>query len=233
MFPAQSNRPRLLGTEFSPLAVYWLGGAADNVDRSGNGRNLTLDPAVTGAANYQIGRSGMRRSGVLGTRSDAAFRITGAISVIALVHVTATSTGGVIAACGVPGATAATNVLWALGLTNTTAAWLTYFAEFNTGSDVAYTIAGGHQPLGDWTAIGFTRNSAGTGVKIYQDGILQGTSGVLAAPNNGGSSVLGIGGYSDNNGPLSKPLDQIGIYGAELTAAQMAYLARRMLGPTS
>ena len=216
MIPLVSRRPAKLPVLFSPIALYYFDGASDVTDQSGNARTLTiattpsdaLSPVKSKKASY-AGRY---------TRTDAALRLTGSMTALAIVHADALTSTRFIAGCGVPGASGATNVLWSLG-TNVQA--LRYFAESGaSGTDTSLSV--GQALLGEFMAISLVR-TGGTAISLAINGVEVG-SGTCTAPDTGGSSVFSVGGDSGGGNLWAQTIDQLAVYGSALTPAQLKYL---------
>lgn len=238
MIPSYSARPRIFPTLFSPLALYRFTAANDFSDSSGNSRTLTATGSPATPTVYAPGVSAQKGAilnpgETIASRTDSALCLAGAMSIWSLVwvnHFTAVA-GCSIARCGNAIGGVGTRVNWSLDLTQSSSfPVIQYFHQ--AGSD---QVALSTRLVKGWSVLGFTRNTAGTVVKFYANGLNIATSGTLTAPTLSSSAITSIGGIpvligGFGKGPFARPIDQVGIYGSELTAAQMMYIARYVLG---
>lgn len=216
MIPSSTRRPARLPVRFSPLALYYLDGTADVADQSGNGRTLTIATSPSEGLSPVKGKQATYAGRY--TRTDAALRLTGSMTALAIVHADALSSTRFVCGCGVPGASSGTNVLWSLG-TNVQA--LRYFAESGSGTDTEFSA--GQALLGEFMMISLVR-TGGTAIRLAINGVEIG-SGTCTQPDGGGSSVFSIGGDSGGGNLWAQTIDQVAVYGSALTSAQLRYLA--------
>jgi hypothetical protein len=217
MRAAIGRRPAKLPAVFSPLCLYHFDGTTDGADQSGNSRTLTIGttPTLSGSI------VGAKKGAYAGkyTRTDAALRLTGAMTALAIVHTTSLSGGKIIMGCGVPGTSGATNVLWSLG---TNGANIRYFAESGaTGVDTS--LAGAQVLTGEFCMLSM-RRSSGTAISLAINGVAL-VTGTCTQPDNGGSSVFSVGGDSAGGNAWGALIDQCAVYGSALSDAQLQYLA--------
>lgn len=196
-------------------------------DYSGNGRTLTVG-TVTASPGIAMGRGSVKGSSTsVATSTNAAFRLQAAMSCIVLVNTrVSAAASGTFVSVGVAGG-GATAVQWSLGSSGT-GAWQ-YFHETAGGADVVYAPTTVSPIAAGWFVAGFTRSAGGI-VKLYGNGTLLATSGVLAMPTDGASANLSIGAVSGGGFATNADMAQLGVYSAELTAAQMLRGARLLMG---
>jgi len=221
MLPSVNRRPRQLPVAFSPLCVYWFDGAADATDRSGNGRTLTIATSPTEIAGPAEGKKGAYAGRY--TLTDAALRLTGSMTAVALIQPDTLTGGRIVVGCGTAGASSATNLQWSLG---TNAAALRYFAESGAGVDT--TFSAGRPLLGDWQLVHLRRSSA-TAIALGINGVDLGT-GTCTAPDGGGSSVFSIGGDAGGANLWSQGIAGVAVWNSSLSDRQLRWLARACLG---
>ena len=221
----------LHGLDHSPLALYQFNG--DGVDSSGNARDLT----PTGTIEYYSGHVGMafRQNGTdKFTRTDAAFAITGELSVMALVHLdTVASAVYAVATYDGVAVTQAENKLWALQLeADGTYLFPRYQHQHGVGTPDVVTSSseGKHVTPGEWVWVGFTRDSAGTGIKLFINGELATSETLADPPDGGGSSFLNVGSDGAGDGDFLGVVQSLKIVGAELTEAEMKAEYERCFG---
>lgn len=197
-------------------------------DFSGNARTLAASGTVTASPGIAPSRGSAKSSASIGQQASAAFQLQAAMSLICLVNVRLSAQSNQnFVSCGIAGASAPTNLQWALG-TSATGTWQ-YFHENGAGVDVVYSPASVSSLGVGWQVMGFTRSAGGV-VRFYGNGVLLSTSGALAAPTGGGSSQLSVGAFQGGTFPCNADIAQVGVYSAELTAAQMLRQSRILLG---
>jgi hypothetical protein len=198
-----------------------------NTDYSGNARTLAAAGTVTASSGYNT-RGACKSTGAIGQQANAAFQLQGAMSMMLLANLRLNATANQnFAACGLAGAVAATNLQWSLG--TAAGGGLQYFHETGAGVDVVYAPTTVSPTTAGWQVLGFTRSATGV-VKFYGNGVLLSTSAALGAPTGGASSQLAIGAFQGGTFAANADVAQIGVYSAELTAAQMLLGARQLLG---
>lgn len=211
----------------SPLARYDFEG--NILDSSGNGLHLSGSAVFRALYENAIGLSGSlcNRGGI----SDPALRVTGDITVNALVVMRAAPTGLYVAAFQAPGETTAANFLWSLQIASQNQ--LAFLSEHDAPPTLAINDAffSNAAPLG-LPAFGVPfllsmRRKAGV-VSYAVQGVPYGDpSPVLLTPNGGTAAQLTI------NDPGSGAVDLLGleIIGSALTDAQIKARYNLTLGP--
>lgn len=213
------------------LADYPLTGdgvSADLNDYSGNGYHLTgiaqLAPSLVYNETGIVDAAGAPRP----NRTEAALRLTGAMSFIAMADCSFTNVQYMVG-CGGSGELSANNDLYAFGVGADGAnnRCLRYVSENGAGvnSDFQGTVAGNMQMVrGRHEFVGFTRSSDGTTVILYRGDsttLYSQTSGTLTAPDGGGSSVFRLMALGDGNSPWLGGLERVKVFDHVLTGAEM------------
>ena len=218
----------LHGLDHSPLGLYQLQG--DGTDASGNGRDLTAN----GSSVYSAGWAGTaayieNTNAQTFSRSDASFAVTGALSVYGLIKADSiTGDFRTIAGYSTNGGTSADNTLWQMYL-DTSSTSLVYFHQNGTVNNNIFDSSV-PIPLHEWVWIGFTRDSAGTGIKLFVNGELIGSSTLGNAPDGGGNSNLEIGRQDASDNMFDGLIQSVKIVSSELTEAEMKAEYERCFG---
>jgi hypothetical protein len=208
---------------FSPLGT-WLsvGADADLVDTSGNGRNLTKGVTISPAGGAEMGLLSTSYPGRYAS-ADAAFRIAGALSYEYLCcPVLNSATFASALACGAGTGGSANNLQYDLFIANVSGASKWQHRQ-QSGANITVTLTGAIVAYG-WQHVCVTRGST---TKFYLNGALV-SSAALAPPDGGASGQLFLGGTSGNQASVN--VQKGSIWGSELTAAQVLYLAHLRLG---
>lgn len=210
-------------TLYDPIGLWQFNGS--KVDASGHGLDLSLGAGTE----LYAALGGTRLTGAYFDGStyfshafDALLQIPGAITIECLVSfpfAAAAPNSYWFAEFAGPDEDPVNNMLYSLALGS--AHW-SYLAEKDGGVNIPYDGGRYNIPIGVPTHLALTR-SAGQVVKMYMQGTLFATSGVLDAPTDGTASILRIG--SDNGGtgllPSGTTLASMKICAIELTAAQI------------
>ncbi len=222
--PEPSFEPR-----FSPLGC-WLsdGSDANLVDLSGNGQDLTKLVTIIRASGYGVARFGTSYPGRYSRTAPASFQLTGAMSYeyLCINYMNGASTGYGFQ-CGSGSGSSTTNILWGLRM-ETGSGPPRWGHRQQSGSAVNADLSGPAIPFGpQHVCVTRAAPSGGTTlVKLYVNGGLA-SSGNLTTPTGGSASDLLWGGTAGAQAPL---ISQWGsVWASELTAAQVAYLARSRL----
>lgn len=121
---------------------------------------------------------------------NASTRITGALTLMAWVRVNQLDGGTIIDCTGDQAiASTAQNTLYRLFHTGGTISYCHDDATQTTITKNFNTIL----PVGQWTHVAITRDSIGTGVKLYVNGLLADSTTLSAAPSDGSQAYLGVG----------------------------------------
>ena len=221
---------RLFDTEHNPLGLYLFQG--NGTDSSGNGRDLSnLDGTPTYGDGF-VGLSFEQNNNVGLTRTDSTFETLGAISVYAVVKLVSTTNANFTVACYDGGdETEANNNLWSLDLVSTGGDLsVRYFHEYGAGSNELLLPTGIGASRDEWIMVGWTRDSAGTGVKIFLNGEVIGSTTLTNAPTGGTTSDLVIGRVGNVANLFTGKISAVKIVGSELTEAEMKKEYQRAFG---
>lgn len=215
---------------FSPLAC-WLsdGSDANLVDLSGNSQDLTKLVTIIKASGYGIGRIGTSYPGRYSRAAPASLQLLGAMSLeyVCINYMNGASTGFAFQ-CGTSAGASTTNILYSLRMETASGPPRWQWRQQN-GANVNSDVAGPAIPFGPQHVLVTRAAPSGgtTAVKIYVNGGLGG-SGSPTTPTGGSLSDVIWGGTAGAQAPL---ISQWGsIWNRELTAAEVAYLARLRLG---
>jgi hypothetical protein len=214
----------IYSARFSPLGTWLSAGAdADLTDTSGNGRTLTKGVTITPAPGAEMGRLATAYLWRYAS-ANAAFLIAGAVSYEYLCQpVLNSATFASALAFGSGGGGSANNLQYELFIANSAGASRWQHRQ-QSGANVTVTLTGPVVPYG-WQHVCVTRSGA-QACKMYVNGALM-ASATLAAPDGGASGQLFWMGTSGNQAAAT--FQQGSVWGAELTAAQVAYLAKLRL----
>ena len=230
-------------TTFSPTGLYNFVKDSELVDSSGNSKTLTQDDAPVDDVDFIPGQAAGLSHFSYYRNSNTDFKYTGAMSFCCLFYTPQSNSDASTPQhyfCKFDGQSAVGAALYGLQITPTGAGYsgppeIRYFHE--SEACTAFAVATGKLiPTNhEWHHVAFTRDSNGTGVKIYLDGaeVASGTAGF--AP---GSAVMQNSGYFMLGNIYNFPNVQntiyvqtsCAIYDQELSANQIKYLARKTLG---
>lgn len=184
------------------------------------GTTLTADVAGTACPSQVLAQKCYSAARYSVALSGA--RLTGAVSAVALIIADATTgTDGAVVACY-----GSTTTRWLLRVIGTTQ--VIEYAHHDSGGTLRSGSAG-KVPLGLPTVIGFSRDSAGTGITIYVGGVAAGSFTAAAAPGSSGTPSLVIGGYTGQSAAPVARVEDVAVFSAALTARQHRSLAASML----
>lgn len=214
----------------SPLGCWASDGTDSNLtDLSGNAKTLTKGGTIypcEGIRPDQLAAS----YGRSWTRTDNAFLLTAAMSFEILVRATYNlASAGTMFQYGTGSGGSTNNVPYKLAQTVGSpagAAWWQFSSQ--SGANVNATLNWNAYCDMAWQHLAVTRSAPSAGsctVKCFLNGV-QTNTGSLTQPSDGssGAATLTIGGTSNFNFQCAS------VYSAELTAAQVAYLARLRMG---
>jgi Concanavalin A-like lectin/glucanases superfamily len=212
----------LLDVRHSPLG-HWILGSTPTVDLSGNSKTLTGSASAVMPSLDYVNQS-IQTGGLL--RTDSAFQLFGAVSGECVVCPASISALQVLMAYGGNGETLDTNFAWYLSISST--GLLEYLHE--TGAGTNHFVGGGKVLVGQWLHLAFTRDAAGTGVKLYTNGLQCGAGTTALAPAGATSAQLGVMRSPEAAaGAFTGAAAMVAIYNSELSAAQILALAKRRL----
>ena len=220
-------------TTFSPTGLYNFVKGSELNDSSGNGsaKNLTEYNAATDDSDFAFGQAeGLSHFSYY--RNNASdFQYTGAMSFCGLINVQKLDTDAsndnvAIVVCDSGGG-------------GNDARFSLYFNPDHKLRYFHQTDGVNSELVADrrvrsrhtWSHVAFTRDSNGTGIKIYLNGdeVASGTLG--SGPGTQGTGYLAFGGaHNASNETNDVIISSCAIYDQELTANQIKYLARKTLG---
>lgn len=228
-------------TTFSPTGLYNFATGSLLTDSSGNSKTLTENDAPLDEGDYIPAIAGGLSHFDFYRNSTTDFKYTGAMSFCCLFRTRANEVDATSNAhyfVSFDGAGAAGPSMYALQITRLGGVLpyqIGYLHESQQGTyhrvDTYATIPNNHE----WHHVAFTRDSNGTGVKVYLDGteVASGTTtkspGEDVAQNSGYFSLGTIYNFSNT---LNSTVTQAScaIYDQELSAGQIRYLAQKTLG---
>lgn len=219
---------QLHDTTHSPAALYQLNNpSARGEDTSGNSRTLSVSNVLVapGWVGTSVAYSNIPAGSLENNQSDSYWANSSALSVYGMVNFSnRTSVATVVAISATDG----TFQYWALELGVTNTADITY-THHNSGGVLRQAQSGYATVIPQvWCHVGFTRDSAGTGIKLYLDGIEKFSTTLADAPgtHTPASSRFTL---SSSSVPIYT-WSSIKVVNAELTAAQMKAEHARMFG---
>lgn len=202
------------GTDNTPLGLWQLDG--DLTDASGNGFDLSGTPDA-----YTPGRVGLalRTTGAGVSRtSGSELNLTGAMSLCAWVFPTSLSGSPEIVCHAASGETSATNFTYQIGIDSGA---ITYFHEYGSGTNLSSVVSGYDLSVNSWNWIGFTRDSLGTGLKIFLNDTKVHDVTLSNAASGGGSGGLYVGSTPTTAEKWPGLISSLAIFDSELTEVQM------------
>jgi len=218
-------------TTFSPTGLYNFVKDSELADSSGNNKTLTEYNAATDDSDFVFGQAeGLSHFSYY--RNDASdFQYTGAMSFCCFINVQkldtdATNDNVAIVVCDTGGA--GNDARFSLYFNSDHK--LRYHHQTN-GSNSELVANSRVRSRHTWNHVAFTRDSNGTGIKIYLNGdeVASGTLGT--APGTQGNGYLAFGGgHNASNETNDVILSSCAVYNQELSANQIKYLARKTLG---
>jgi len=228
-------------TTFSPTGLWNFVKGSELVDSSGNSKTLTEQDAPIDEVDFVPGEAEGLSHFSYYRNSNTDFKYTGAMSFCCLFYTTddepdSTSKAHYFVSFDGSGAVGAS--MYALQITRIGGVLpyqIGYVHESQQGTyhrvDTHANIPTAH----DWHHVAFTRDSNGTGVKVYLNGneVASGTTtkapGEDVAQNSGYFSVGNLYNFPNTLNPTYVQTS-CAIYDKELTANQIKYLARKTLG---
>lgn len=203
----------------------------DVKDRSGNGLDLDAGVSAVQYSTIQGKRCAYRPGNSAWGRSthDTELTILGALTCHQLVCVTAEpGTAAWYFSFGAAGATEADNELYSLiSQSGSDGDKFVYHSENGAGVDSnhAFDIV----PIKYWQLLTLTRNSAGTSVNLYVNGILSGASpGSVTAPTGGTTALFTMHNPSSGTGSVASYVGDMVIQSEELSAAAVLAVAQQV-----
>ena len=150
-------------TTFSPTGLYNFVKGSEMTDSSGNGKDLIQTDEATEAADFLPGAAEGLLHGIYYRNNTNDFQYTGAMSLAGLCFMT-TYTPDQFIQIGTANNTGTVDALYALQITTSG-----IFRYAHQNSATAYTVASDqiNYSLHEWHHFCFTRDSNGTGIKLY------------------------------------------------------------------
>jgi len=225
--PAPTKNARAFPDTLNLRAAWDFDPDTNNTSRGGAFTLLGAAAAVPGRNSGTFARSGARLY-----LADASFNHLGAISVVAEVFPYGVGIDATIAEYG--GASSAVvgqRVRWGLRAGGDGNASIGYYCERDNGGVLAVETLTSPAvlELNKWQLVGFTRREAGTTVALFIDGVPVASSDAMHAPSGGnaGSQLNLLQNLRAGSNLFPGHLGRWAVYSRELTAEQMAWLARR------
>lgn len=216
----------LTPTLYSPLAQWALRGAPNTsityLDRSGNGRHITsgtpvpVPSRIPGFTGISGKNPGLKLSGV-------GLRLLGELTITCKAWIVSSSAVQVILDCSRSGVGSANNTLYTVGVSNNLPF---YYRETGAGSGLGTGMSSAPQP-GVWSWLSWRR--AASGDMTYGIGTTYQTV-VEAPPTDGSAADITIGTDNEPGQPWLGGLEDLSIWGARLTDAQLLELHNVAMG---
>ena len=219
---------------FAPTGLWNFVQGNELVDSSGNGKNLTQDDAPTDSDMFVTGEAeGLTHFGFY--RNDSAeFNYVGAMSLCCLVRSSdwvPNSSNNYVQLGMCDFYTGAPDARFSFQVTPT---GILRYAHQTSG--VLHSVVADrlYRDREAWQHLAFTRDSAGTAVKIYVNGVLVKSATTGAAPGTTGTAYLSLGEMHGSSSALSTNYTEtsVAIFDKELSGDEIKYLARKTLGYT-
>lgn len=228
-------------TTFGPTGLYNFVNGSLLTDSSGNNKNLTEDDAPIDEVDFIPGGAEGLSHFTYYRNSNTDFKYTGAMSFCCLFYTTddePDSSNNQHYFVSFDGSGAVGASMYALQITKIggTLPYEIHYAHESQQGEVYRIGTGANIPRHhEWHHLAFTRDSNGTGVKVYLDGLEVASATLAKAPGadvaqNSGFFALGnIYNFTNARNSIYTQ-SSCAIYDKELTANQIKYLARKTLG---
>ena len=219
-------------TTFSPTGLYNFVKGNELVDSSGNSKTLTENDTPTDDVDFSFGAAEGLSHFIYYRNDSNDFNYTGSMSYACLIYTTGSIPDSVnkhaqLGLCDSNGA--GNDARWSLQINNT--GYLRY-AHQNNGNLTTAVVDRKVREHYKWNHVAFTRDSNGTGIKIYFNGQQVHSETVGEAPGTQGTAYYCVGDIENfgNTRTNTVVVTSCAIYDQELTANQIKYLARKTLG---
>jgi len=218
-------------TTFSPTGLYNFVKDSELVDSSGNSKTLTEYNAATDDSDFIFGEAEGLSHFSYYRNNGSDFQYTGSMSFCGLVNVQKFDTDAsndhvAIVICDTGGAGNDAR----FGLYFNPDYKLRYFHQ-NNGSNSELVASSRVRSRHTWHHVAFTKDSNGTGIKIYLNGVEVASGTLGSASGTQGTGYLAFGGaHNATNETNDVVISSCAIYDQELSANQIKYLARKTLG---
>jgi len=232
-------------TTFSPQGLYNFIDGSVTTDSSGNNRTLTESESATNDSDFIPGQADGLSHFTLYRNNTGDFNYTGAMSYCCLINTSqfipdSSNSHALLGGWegGASGASINANVDARYMFQINNSGHLRYNHQTNSVSGTAtnnlVTTDDKVRSLHEWQHAAFTRDSNGTAIKIYLDGIEIKSATLGAAPGThaADNGYFAIGDIYNYNRTLTNSviISSCAIYNQELSANQIKYLARKTLG---
>jgi len=219
-------------TTFSPTGLYNFVKDSELVDSSGNSKTLTESDAATDDADFLFGEAEGLSHFSYYRNNSGDFNYTGAMSYACLVYTTGSipDSANKHAQLGLcDGNGGGNDSRWSLQINST--GHLRY-AHQNNGSLSTAVVNRKVREHYQWNHVAFTRDSNGTGIKIYFNGKQVHSETLGQGPGTQGTAYYCVGDIEsfENTRTNTVVVTSCAIYDQELSANQIKYLARKTLG---
>lgn len=232
-------------TTFSPAGLYNFVDGSITTDSSGNNKTLTESETATNDSDFLAGSADGLSHFTLYRNDTNDFNYTGAMSYCCLINTSqfipdSSNSHALLGGWegGASGSSLNTNVDARYMFQINNSGHLRYNHQTNSASGTAtnnlVTTDDKVRSLHEWQHVAFTRDSNGTAIKIYLDGIEIKSATVANAPgtHTASSGYFSIGDIYNYNRTLTNSviISSCAIYSQELSANQIKYLAGKTLG---
>ncbi len=232
-------------TTFSPEGLYNFVDGSVTTDSSGNNRALTESESATNDSDFIPGQADGLSHFTLYRNNTGDFNYTGAMSYCCLINTSqfvpdSANSHALLGGWegGASGSSINANVDARYMFQINSSGHLRYNHQTNSVSGTAtnnlVTTDDKVRSLHEWQHAAFTRDSNGTAIKIYLDGveIKSATLGAGPGTHTADNGYFAIGDIYNYNRTLTNSviISSCAIYNQELSSGQIRYLARKTLG---
>lgn len=224
------------GLALAPLALWQLDTLTGYlVDSSGNGFTLTQSGTHATIAAPVIGKTGKTfASSAYFIRNNIGPVMLGAATAFCAVRPSGAGIYWLLSGGGVGGTASPTdNINWGLRIIDNRVAYYHETATRTAHNSIPATTWNGLLTANEWHVVGFTRNSAGTGIKLFANGAVIHTDTLTAPTTSGTQTNVIVGIKPGGSEPYSGSMCGIHIFNTELTEADMLYFATAILKQVS
>ena len=219
-------------TTFSPTGLYNFVSGSLLTDSSGNSKTLTESDEAVDDVDFSFGAAEGLSHFSYYRNNSGDFNYTGAMSYACLIFTTgsipdSSNKHAQLGLCDSNGG--GNDARWSLQINNT--GYLRY-AHQNNGSLSTAVVDRKVREHYKWNHVAFTRDSNGTGIKIYFNGQQVHSETLRQGPGTQGTAYYCVGDIESNETTRTNTVvvTSCAIYEQELSANQIKYLARKTLG---
>ena len=224
-------------TTFDPTGLYNFVNGSHLVDSSGNSKTLTQEDAPADEGDFISGSAGGISHFSFYRNNHTDFQYTGAMSFCCLINtksnaIVSSNTQHYFVACEGDGAGGDAKFVLMITRIDSALPYRINYAHQNGGTYHSITADTQVRTNAEWHHLAFTRDSNGTGVNIYLDGVVLKSGTTAAAPGTNNSAYFSLGSIYNYSHTRNETVIQTScaIYDKELTANQVKYLAHKTLG---